>query len=96
MATSVLAVAAATWGVIMALSPVLQIRRMVVRRSSEDVSIGYFGVLMFGFALWLFYGASIDNATLVVPNSVALLVGAVTVGVAMWFRRSARASRDRD
>ncbi|MGI8773865.1 MAG: SemiSWEET family sugar transporter [Actinomycetota bacterium] len=81
-----LAIGAAGWGILMALSPVLQIRRIVERRSSEDVSIGYFLVLIVGFVLWLSYGLSINNMTLVVPNSVAFLVSVVTVVIALRFR----------
>ena len=46
-----LGVAAAGWGVLMAISPLLQIRRMMVRQSSADVSIAYLAVLEFGFLL---------------------------------------------
>jgi len=81
-----LAVMAATWGVVMALSPALQIRRILQRQSSDDVSIGYLGVLLVGFGLWIAYGFSIGNAALIVPNSVALVVGVVTVIVARRYR----------
>jgi uncharacterized protein with PQ loop repeat len=77
---------AASWGVVMALSPALQIRRILERRSSDDVSIGYLGVLLFGFALWIAYGISIGNAALIIPNCVALVVGLVTVVVARRYR----------
>jgi len=73
-----LAVAAAAWGVLMGVSPVLQIRRMVRQRSSRDVSIGYFAILLVGFLLWLSYGVA-----LIVPNAVALLIGASTIAVAL-------------
>jgi uncharacterized protein with PQ loop repeat len=43
-------------------------------RSSEGVSIGYFAVLMVGFALWVAYGIASRDLPLVVPNSVAFLV----------------------
>lgn len=92
MVTAALAVAAVTWGIVMALSPVLQIRRMVTRRSSADVSIGYFCVLNVGFALWLAYGASIGNLVLVLPNSVAFVIGAATVAIAAWYRRRSQAA----
>jgi len=39
--TDALAVLAASWGVLMALSPILQVRRMVERRSSADISIAW-------------------------------------------------------
>lgn len=82
-----LGVAAATWGVVMALSPVLQIRRMVARRSSRDVSIGYFLVLLFGFGLWAAYGISLGNAVIIIPNFIALAIGATTIAVARRYRR---------
>jgi MtN3 and saliva related transmembrane protein len=84
--TTLLAVSAGSWGVLMALSPILQIRRMVQRRSSNDVSVGYFAVLIVGFVLWITYGASIDNLALVIPNSVALVVALTTVVVAFHYR----------
>ena len=53
MLATVLGIGAASWGIVMALSPVLQIRRILERRSSDDVSISYFLVLLFGFTLWI-------------------------------------------
>ena len=89
--TTLLAVCAASWGVLMALSPILQIRRMVQHQSSNDVSIGYFAVLIVGFVLWITYGASIDNLALVIPNCVALVVALTTVLVALRYRPTRRA-----
>lgn len=77
---------AASWGIVMALSPVIQIRRMIHRRSSRDVSIGYLSVIVVGFAIWTAYGMAIDNLALIVPNCVAFVVGAATIGVARHFR----------
>ena len=84
-----LAVIAATWGVLMAASPALQIRRMLVTRSSSDLSLSYLLVLLVGFAIWLSYGISIGNAAIVVPNVVALAVGLATIVVALRFRSTA-------
>lgn len=84
-----LAVLAASWGVLMAVSPALQIRRIVQRRSSDDVSIAYLGVLLVGFALWIGYGVSLPNLAIIVPNTVALIVGLVTVVVARRYRTPA-------
>jgi uncharacterized protein with PQ loop repeat len=88
-----LAVAAAAWGVLMGVSPVLQIRRMVRQRSSRDVSIGYFAILLIGFLLWLSYGIAARNLALIVPNAVALLIGAGTIAVALRLGQGARGSR---
>jgi uncharacterized protein with PQ loop repeat len=86
MAVTGLAVAAAAWGVLMGISPVLQIRRMLRQRSSRDVSVGYFAILLIGFLLWISYGIAAGNLTLIVPNTVALLIGATTVGIAVRLR----------
>lgn len=83
MAENLLAVAAASWGVLMGLSPVLQIRRMLTERSSRDLSVGYFLILLVGFLLWICYGIVARNPVLIVPNSISFVAGAVTVIVAL-------------
>jgi uncharacterized protein with PQ loop repeat len=84
--TDALGVTAAAWGVLMALSPALQIRRILERRSSADVSIAYLVVLQIGFALWVGYGWALGNPAIMVPNSVAFAVGAATILIAMRYR----------
>jgi MtN3 and saliva related transmembrane protein len=86
MVVPVLAVTASSWGVLMGIAPVLQIRRMLRERSSQDVSVGYFMILLAGFLLWISYGIAAGNMVLVIPNSVALLVGIALVTVALRLR----------
>jgi len=86
MVVTGLAVAAAAWGVLMGVSPVLQIRRMLRQRSSRDVSVGYFTILLVGFGLWISYGITSRNLALIVPNTVALLIGVSTVAIALRLR----------
>jgi len=83
-----LGVLAASYGVVMAVSPVLQIRRMLDRRSSDDVSVAYLAVIDVGFLLWIAYGVSLPNLAIVVPNIVAFVVGLATILVALRFRRA--------
>jgi MtN3 and saliva related transmembrane protein len=87
MVVTGLAVAAAAWGVLMGVSPVLQIRRMLRQRSSRDVSVGYFSILLVGFLLWIGYGIASRNLALIVPNTVALLIGVSTIAIALRLRR---------
>ncbi|WP_117210482.1 SemiSWEET family sugar transporter [Allorhizocola rhizosphaerae] len=87
---TVLAILAAVWGVFMALAPVLQIRRMLRTRSSEDLSLGYFGILLPGFGLWLGYGVARADWALIVPNIVAITVTVLTIAVALVLRRRVR------
>jgi MtN3 and saliva related transmembrane protein len=86
MAVTGLAVAAAAWGVLMGISPALQIRRMLRQRSSRDVSVGYFTILLVGFGLWISYGIAARNLALIVPNTVAMIIGAATIAIAVRLR----------
>ena len=80
----------------MGIAPVLQIRRMLREGSSREISLGYFAILLTGFLLWICYGITAANMALVIPNSVALLVGIALVTVALRLRhRPAGELRDR-
>ena len=92
MFETVLGVTAAAWGILMAISPALQIRKMLQHRSSREVSVGYFWVLLVGFFLWIAYGLSIENWYLVVPNAVAFTVCATTIAVARHYRARPQAA----
>ena len=84
---SVLAITAATWAIAMAFGPVLQIRRIVEQRSSSGNSVGYFVILLVGFALWMAYGVAASNLALIIPNAVAAVVIAATIAVAWRYRK---------
>ena len=84
--TDALAALAAGWGVLMALAPLLQMRRVLERRSSADISISYLAVLQVGFSLWVAYGFALRNPAIVVPNSVAFIVGTATIMLALRYR----------
>lgn len=83
----VLEVATSTWGLAMAASPAMQIRRMLATGTSQDVSIGYFAVLVVGFLLWVAYGVSIGSKVVWGCNSVAFVFGTATILVALRLRR---------
>ena len=91
--TDALAAIAASWGVLMALSPLLQMRRVLERRSSADLSISYLAVLQIGFSLWIAYGVALRNLAIMVPNSVAFLVGAATIAIALRYRKPGQEAR---
>lgn len=80
----------------MAVAPALQIHRMLRTRSADDVSLGYFALLIPGFLLWVLYGLSRHDWPLVIPNTVATGVALVTIAVATRLKRSsARSDLDR-
>jgi MtN3 and saliva related transmembrane protein len=82
-----LAVAATLAGILMAVAPSLQIRRMFRTRSSRDVSLGYLSLLDLGFILWISYGISIGNPALIISNAASLTFMTVTILVAYSLRR---------
>lgn len=92
--TDLLAVAATAWGLVMALSPILQIRRMRETGSSRDVSIPYLSVLCVGFVLWLAYGTSIGSTALLIANSASLAVMLATIAYALRLRRTSATAAD--
>ena len=91
--TDVLAVGATIAGLLMAISPSLQIRRMFQTRSSRDVSIGYLSMLCVGFILWVSYGTALGNLPMMLTNTASLTFMLVTISVAVYFRR--RGATDR-
>ncbi len=89
MSTSdILAAGATIAGLLMALSPLLQIRRMRRTRSSNDVSLLYLSLLDLGFVLWIAYGYSISNWVVFGTNSASFTIMAITILVALRFRRA--------
>lgn len=83
---NVFAAAAASWGVAMALAPLLQIQRIRRTRSSASVSVAYQQVLLVGFVLWLSYGVAAGNVALIIPNTVAVGVCVAVIVVTFRYR----------
>jgi uncharacterized protein with PQ loop repeat len=82
-----LGVAAGMAGILMAISPVLQIRRMLSTGSSRDFSLLYPTLLCVGFILWLAYGWALGNPPMIVSNAFSLTFMLITIGVAIALRR---------
>lgn len=90
--TEVLGTAALIAGVLMALAPSLQVRRMLQTRSSRDYSIGTPTLLCIGFLVWLAYGVALVNWSIILSNIVSLTFMLTTIGVALYFRRDEAAA----
>ncbi|HMJ04598.1 MAG TPA: SemiSWEET family transporter [Conexibacter sp.] len=72
---------AAAMGVLMALSPLLQARRIRIVHDSSEVSSGVFIVMRVNASAWLLYGFATANVILIVPNLVALITTTATLFV---------------
>jgi MtN3 and saliva related transmembrane protein len=78
----------AMYGVLMALAPALQVRRMRSEASARGVSLGYAWVLWVGFCIWLVYGLARDDVPLILTNAVNVVVTGLMILVATRTRRS--------
>jgi uncharacterized protein with PQ loop repeat len=86
MALWILSIIVTGYGLVMAVAPLLQMRHVVRRRSSEGMSIAYFAMVSAGLFSWLIYGLASGSGPLVVVNAVALVVMLATVVTAHRFR----------
>jgi uncharacterized protein with PQ loop repeat len=84
----ILGICAGTWGVVMAIAPGMQLRKMLRTRNSGDVSLSFFSLLLPGYVLWVSYGVARGDPALIVPNAVAFCVAVATMLVALHFRRA--------
>jgi uncharacterized protein with PQ loop repeat len=66
-------------GVFMALSPLLQARRIRAVGDSSEVSSGVFLMMRVNATIWLTYGLATANFVVVVPNAVALATTTFTL-----------------
>lgn len=70
---------AACMGVLMALSPLLQARRVRLAGDSSEVSSGVFLVMRTNASVWLLYGLASANVIIVVPNVVGIVTTTLTL-----------------
>jgi len=79
---------AAASGVCMALSPLLQARRVRTLGDSSEVSAGVFHTMRTNASIWLAYGIAAGNLVIVVPNVCALMTTTVTLATIKRFRHA--------
>ena len=83
-----LGMAATAYGVLAALSVLLQTRQMLARRASCEVSGRFFALYAGGYAIWLLYGLSVGNVPLTIVDAVGVLCGGLTLAVTLSLRGS--------
>jgi hypothetical protein len=88
MFTQLLGTAATGYGVLAALTALLQTRQMLARRTSCEVSARFLASYAGGYAIWLTYGLTIGSLPLIVVDTAGLLCGGLTLTVALSLRGS--------
>jgi uncharacterized protein with PQ loop repeat len=87
-AAQLLGTAATAYGVLAALTTLLQARQMLARGTSCEVSGRFFASYAGGYAIWLVYGLSTGNLPLITVDAVGLLCAGLTLAVALSLRGS--------
>lgn len=62
-----------------------QVLRTWRSRSTNDISLGMFSLMVFGIALWLFYGIIIGDWPLIVADGISLLLAATILMMKVRF-----------
>lgn len=81
-----LGLAAAGFGLIVAVSPLLQASRIRSRGMSTDVSLPFWIIVSAGSVLWVAYAASITDYYILVPNVVCIMTSVTTLMLARRYR----------
>jgi len=82
----ILEIAATLYGAGAATTSLLQARQMLRTRRSCDVSARFFAAYAGGYAIWLLYGFSIQNAPLILVDAFGLLCGGTTLAITLSLR----------
>lgn len=82
-----LAALATAFGVAMGASPLLQLVRMWRVKSSRDISLGFFSVVVAGQLTWVVYGTALHNLAVIASNGCGMLVNGGVLLTAAALRR---------
>ncbi|UCD04273.1 MAG: hypothetical protein JSW73_01380 [Candidatus Woesearchaeota archaeon] len=74
-------------GSFMAASGIPQIYRIIKRKSSEDVSIKTYLILLIGGIVWIIYGIYLSNYALYISNSIGVIVVSTTLITIVKYRK---------
>lgn len=91
-AASLTGLLASISGVVMALSPLLQARRVRAIRDSSEVSQAFVCVLIGNACVWILHGVMTAQAVLVVPNAVTVLAAGWTLAIVRRYRGDGHAA----
>ncbi|MFN8184758.1 MAG: SemiSWEET family transporter [Candidatus Nanopelagicales bacterium] len=70
--SALLAVITTSWGLVMALAPLLQLRIVIRDRDAGGVSLAWVSILFVGFVLWFSYGLVNRDVPLILTNAVSI------------------------
>lgn len=84
----IVGIGATIYGFGASLAILLQVRQLLQRGTSCDVSARFFGTYVGGYAIWLLYGITIGSLPVILVHAVGLVSGTLTLAVALALRGS--------
>jgi uncharacterized protein with PQ loop repeat len=75
-------------GISMALAGLPQIRRLLKRKSSNDISIWAWLILINGQAWWLWYGYHLHSISLVATNVMCVIFSMTIIFLVLKYRKN--------
>jgi uncharacterized protein with PQ loop repeat len=69
------------------IAPLMQAVRILKRKSSEDVSLSFLGLLMFAFIILVPRMLSTNDPSLYIGHIITLLANTVTFAIAYYYRK---------
>lgn len=73
-------------GISMSLGGFFQLHRIWKRKTSDDISIILWLIMIHGIIWWLIYGIAISSISLIVTNSVCLFLDSIILIAIIKFR----------
>jgi len=73
-------------GISMALGGSPQIYRMWKRKTSDDISLILWIIMAHGIVWWLYYGITIGSISLIITNSVCIVLDFVILAMIIKYR----------
>jgi MtN3 and saliva related transmembrane protein len=86
-ARELLALIATAYGVLAAASSLLEAARLLRSGSADEISLGFLGVLLGSYLIWLLYGISAGDDPLIITDAVGLAASTITLSIAARLRR---------
>jgi uncharacterized protein with PQ loop repeat len=83
---TILGPAVTLFGFLMGVAPLLQLRRIVSRRTADDLSLTQLFIIVFGTGLWLAYGLADHDTAIITANAVAVTTNAATLAFVLSLR----------
>jgi len=74
-------------GISMALGGIPQIIKLLKRKTSEDISLLLWIIIIHGVAWWFCYGILIDSLSLIITNGICFIVDLVILLLIVRYRR---------